>query len=317
MFRIKLSPAGCCRMLPLLVLLLSACQPASEPQSQVAASASNSPYVVQTETPEQRAARLQATFPAQQRAPEDVAQAALGEGIYGVNCRGCHGQDLRGGDLGGPNLLRSEIVLADEDGELIGGVVKQGRNNPGMTVMPPLNLPDSDIRAVSSYIRSILATARGQGAPPPGTEVPLNIVVGDSEAGSQHFNTLCSNCHSVSGDLAGLATRIPQAEALQNSWVAGRNFSAPFNASNSRRISTVQVTLDNGETINGKLGRRDDFIVSLTTEAGIYRSFSLLEGSPAVTSIVVNDPLGRHLQLLSELSDATMHDITAYLVTLK
>lgn len=307
-------------LLSLSLFLLTACQPAEAPDAQANETSANSAdntAAPAAETPEQQAARLQATFPAQQRAPEDPAQVALGEGIYGISCRGCHGQDLRGGDLGGPNLLRSEVVLADENGEKIGAVVKEGRSNPGMTAMPALNLADADLLAVASYIRSVLATARGQGAPPPGTEVPLNIVVGDNEAGSQHFDQLCSNCHSASGDLAGLASRIADAETLQNSWVAGRNVSAPPGVNNPRRMVSATVTLDNGQTVSGKLGRRDDFFISLTTENGEYRSFSLLKGSPAVKSVVIDDPLARHLQLLGELSDDMMHDITAYLVTLK
>src|ERR1044071_1248617 len=92
-----------------LFLALAACNPPSPeaPAGQATPAAQSQT----SETAEQRAARLQATFPAQQREPEDPAQVAQGEGVYDVNCRGCHGQDLRGGDLGGPNLLRSNLVL--------------------------------------------------------------------------------------------------------------------------------------------------------------------------------------------------------------
>ena len=82
--------------------------------------------------------RGQATFPAQQRPPGDPAMIARGQQIYGVTCRACHGADLRGGDMGGPNLLRSQLVLNDQHGELIQPVVKNGRQNPGMPPMPPL-----------------------------------------------------------------------------------------------------------------------------------------------------------------------------------
>src|SRR5262245_7800409 len=96
--------------LSLFLALTAFNQPEAAVPDPAAAPASSA---VATETPEQRAARLQATFPAQQREPEDPAQVAQGQGIYDVNCRGCHGQDLRGGDLGGPKLLRSNLVLAD------------------------------------------------------------------------------------------------------------------------------------------------------------------------------------------------------------
>src|SRR5918994_1211457 len=82
------------------------------------------------------------TFPAQQRPPADPKLVARGKSLYDVYCRACHGADLRGGDQGGPNLLRSPVALADVDGESIGPVIKSGRQTPGMPVMPPLPLPD-------------------------------------------------------------------------------------------------------------------------------------------------------------------------------
>src|ERR1700751_3458919 len=57
--------------------------------------------------------------PGQQRPPGDPEQIARGKTLYGISCTGCHGADLRGGDLGGPNLLRSQVALSDQDSELI------------------------------------------------------------------------------------------------------------------------------------------------------------------------------------------------------
>src|SRR5262245_61908142 len=102
-----------------------------------------------------------ATFPAQQRPPGDPALITRGSGLYGVHCRTCHGVDLRGGDQGGPNLLRSEVVLNDQAGELIAPIVQNGRQ--GTSVMPPVALMPDDIRAVAEFIHSVAATMRGQG----------------------------------------------------------------------------------------------------------------------------------------------------------
>jgi cytochrome c oxidase cbb3-type subunit 3 len=305
---------------PLLLalgLLLCGCQPAAPTaDASIAAAPTDPGTAVVNETPEQRAARLQATFPAQQRPPADPALVQQGADIYSVNCRACHGQDLRGGDLGGPNLLRSEVVLQDQQGELIGPLVREGRSGTNVA-MPPLPLADGEVQAVAAYIHSITATARGQGAPPAEAATPINIVVGAADAGAAQFQTLCSSCHSASGDLAGIATRIPSAEDLQNSWVAGRNWTRPADPTAPARAIQASVTLDNGETVSGRLIRHDDFVLSLRTEAGDHRSFLLQNGTPAVVSKEIKDPLQRHLELLGQLNDATMHDITAYLVTLK
>src|SRR5262245_55697387 len=161
-------------------------------------------------------------FPAQQRNLADAAVIEKGNALYGINCRLCHGPDLRGGDMGGVNLLRSPLVLNDQEGELIIPVVKNGRNPEGRPPMPPLPLSDDDVKAVAAYIHSVAARMAGQGGPPPReTAAELNILVGNASAGQQYFNANCASCHSTSGDMAGVASRYATPMALQNAWVAG------------------------------------------------------------------------------------------------
>jgi cytochrome c oxidase cbb3-type subunit 3 len=256
------------------------------------------------------------TYPAQQRGPGDAALVARGNTLYTLNCRACHGVDLRGGDLGGPNLLRSQLVLNDLAGEAIGPVVRAGRVPAGGgTAMPPLPLSDEDVKAVAEYIHSVAFTSQPQGAPPVGGKVELNLLVGSASAGEKYFKAQCANCHSITGDLAGLATRSAGIEALQNTWVAGRRPGPPTDS--TRRAARVTVVLDHGERISGKLMRLDDFIVSLTTDAGDYRSFTRSGTAPRVLSVDVQDPLAQHRVLWTKLSNDDMHDVTAYLATLK
>src|SRR5687768_8948263 len=56
-------------------------------------------------------------YPQQQRPLADAAVLARGKGLYESSCSACHGIDLRGGQQGGPNLLRSQLVLSDKAGE--------------------------------------------------------------------------------------------------------------------------------------------------------------------------------------------------------
>jgi cytochrome c oxidase cbb3-type subunit 3 len=267
-------------------------------------------------------------FPAQQRPPGDPAVIAKGKTQYELVCAACHGRDLRGGDMGGPNLLRSLLVLGETTaGEAIIPVVKNGR--PDKTPpMPPLPLADDDIRAIAEYIHSVAAKSPRQGMPPPtDTPVELNVLVGEAAAGEAFFASKCASCHSVTGDLQGIATRMPDPKSLQNFWVSGGAVAgrgggrggrgggqaAGPNAPNPRAI-TATVTLPSGEKIEGRVARIDDFYVALLLEDGTLRSFTR---RGAVPKVELRDPLEPHKALLGILTNADMHNVTAYLATLK
>ena len=253
-------------------------------------------------------AQNQGLYPALQRPTGDPALIERGQALYDINCRACHGMDLRGGDLGGPNLLRSQLVLRDAAGSAIWPVIRDGQSSTGGSTMPPQSLNEADGRAVAEYIHSILATASRQGGPPPGKAVALDILVGDPSAGRLYFEATCASCHSVSGDLQGIATRIVDPQELQNTWVRG-------GAQRSQRPPTmVTVTQASGQRVEGTLERLTDFIVVLTTPDGRHRSFGRHGGVPQVE---IDNPLARHLELLPLYNDDDIHNVTTYLATLK
>src|SRR4051812_13573230 len=263
------------------------------------------------------------SFPAQQRKLADPAVIERGGTIFGINCRLCHGADLRGGDMGGVNLLRSPLVLNDQEGELIYPVVHNGRNPEGRPPMPPLPLSEDDVKAVAAYIHSVAAKMAGQGGPPPGSApVELNILVGDAAAGKRYFDANCASCHSASGDMQGIATRFATPAALQNAWVSGgggggrggRGGGNADGAARGPRPVTAVVTTRDGQRVEGRLDRIDDFLVTLTLADGTQKSFTRTGNTPAIQ---INDPLAGHKQLWVKLTDNDIHDVTAYLVTLK
>jgi len=260
----------------------------------------------------QRARRPGGFVPGQERPTGDPEQIARGKQSYEINCRGCHGGDLRGGDIGGPNLLRSQIALSDRDGEKIVPVIQGSLAGSGM---PAINMPPDAAKATAAYVRSVLATIGGQGKPPSSTEPPT-IVVGNAAEGQAYFATKCANCHSVAGDLKGLATRLADPKILQNTWVAGRSRMGRGGGGNRADSKPVTVTVrqQSGEPVEGKLIRIDDFLVTLELSDGTTQSFRR-EGN--VPKVEVHDPLDAHRELLTVLSDKDMHDVTAYLVTLK
>ena len=249
-------------------------------------------------------------FPAQQRPPGDAALIARGNTLYGIHCRLCHGADLRGGEQGGPNLLRSDVTMNDQTGELLQPVIREGRRNPGMPSMPAIDLSPDEIRALAEYIHSILATARGQGNPPPGPPVTLNVLVGDASAGRAYFEAKCASCHSATSDLRGIGSRFANPTQLQNAWVAG--------GAGGRGGGTTPVTatlsLRGGEKVDGRVIRSDDFMITLGMADGTSRSFRR-DGD--VPKVEVHNPREGHIKLLPAYTDKDIHDVTAYLVTLK
>ena len=253
-----------------------------------------------------------ATFPAQQRAPGDPVVSARGKALYEMNCQSCHAADLRGAT--GPNLLRAQTVLSDKDGELIAPIVKGSL--PNMKAIP---MSDADITAVAVYIHDIVRTARGQGAPPNAGVPVTNYVVGDAAAGKTFFDATCGSCHSVTGDLQGIGGRMPDARALQNLWVSGGAVGGTGRrggrgaAGQDPRTPTVTVTLPN-EKVEGPLVKIDDFIVTLARPDGTLRTIRRVGDTPKVE---VKDPLAPHRALWGVMSDKDVHDVTAYLVTVK
>lgn len=261
------------------------------------------------------------SFPQQQRALADDAVLTRGKGLYESICAACHGIDLRGGQQGGPNLLRSQIVLLDKAGESIGAVIKEGRPNPaqaGATPMPPMPLPDGDIVAVAEYIHSVAAQGGRQGRPPVDDTVsPEKVLVGDAAAGQAYFQRTCGSCHSVDGDLKGIASKAADPRELQNMWVSGGGGGGRGGGrgrGGAAGRASVKVTPAGGSTVEGRLARIDDFIVAVTLADGTRRTFTRNGANP---KIEISDPAEAHRKMVMALADKDMHNVTAYLWTVK
>jgi len=207
------------------------------------------------------------------------------------------------------------VVLNDQKGELILPIVHGSRAERGMPALP---LSETDVQAVAEYLHSVVATARGQGAPPESDKPPPNALVGDASAGQKYFAAKCSSCHSPAGDLQGIGGRLPEAKMLQNHWLTGgaggRGGRGRGAGASPPKPITVVVTMPSGEKLEGALVRIDDFLVTLRQADGTVRS---IRRDGAVPKVAITDPLQAHRALLAEYSDKDMHDVTAYLATLK
>jgi cytochrome c oxidase cbb3-type subunit III len=249
-----------------------------------------------------------AAFPS--RPKSDAAVLARGKDVYQTNCAYCHGDDARGGENGGTNLLRSEYLMKDKVGEVLGGFLQTGNANEHT-----FRFTSQQISDLSAFIHDFRVSSRD-----PGRMRPPTIVVGDPQAGETYFQSKCGSCHSATGDLKGVASRFPDPSTLQQTWLVPvvygfRGPNAPAVAENPRiRPVTVTVTPTTGQKVEGRLGRIDDFIVTLTEEDGTPHTFRR-EGD--VPKVEVHDPMKPHKDLLPTYTDTDIHNVTAYLVTLK
>ena len=242
----------------------------------------------------------------------DPAAIARGRTNYDTNCSFCHGEDARGGAQGGPNLVRSGIVLRDQNGELVAPIVRNGRLDQGM---PKFTLSDAEISDLAAFLHSFGINSRD-----PARKRPPSIVVGGAKKGEAYFKAKCVSCHSVTGDLKGIGAKITDARTLQQTWLMPAVYGARGGGSTSVSLPanvppvTVTVTQPDGKKVEGRLGRLDDFVVTLTQADGTARAFSRDEDMPKVE---IHDPMQPHKDLLRFYTDKDIHDVTAYLANVK
>jgi cytochrome c oxidase cbb3-type subunit 3 len=231
--------------------------------------------------------------------PAELVQK--GSTQFQQDCSFCHGRDATGGESG-PDLARSKLVAADVHGEKIGTVVRNGRLEKGM---PPFDRSDDQIAALVAFIhtqrsKAMSGTGRGGEGGRKGVDA-ADLQTGNADAGKEYFNGAggCSNCHSPTGDLAGIASR-HQGLELEELMLYPK-----------RAKQKVDVTLASGQTISGTLAYLDEFTVGVVDSSGVYHSWRTGD-----VQYKVDPPLNAHVDLFSKYTDDDIHNLMAYLQTL-
>jgi cytochrome c oxidase cbb3-type subunit III len=238
---------------------------------------------------------------AQEKPAKDTAAVDRGRTLYEQSCGFCHGPDATGAR--GPDLVRSPLVAHDVDGNLIGEVIRHGRQDKGM---PPLAaMTDQQVGDIAAFLHARASEAIESSGVPSAYPVE-KLLTGNADAGKAFFNGAggCKNCHSPTGDLAAIATKYSSIELEAHMlYPGGRRATAE---------ATAVVTLPSGEQIKGPLVHADDFMVGLRDAFGWYRSFPRDR-----VKVELEDPLTAHRELLGKLTQADVHNLFAYLATLK
>jgi cytochrome c oxidase cbb3-type subunit 3 len=219
----------------------------------------------------------------------DPAAVERGKAVFVASCGFCHGPNATGGE--GPDLVRSAVALRDENGEEIGPVIHLGR--PGMPAFPQIT--EAQVKDIAAFLRY-----RQQVAIDRGSYEVKNVNTGDPKRGETYFAAHCATCHSVTGDLNGVVSKYePTALITRILYPKG-----------AKATATV---VDNGQTLTGTIEYLDDFEIGLRDDAGAYRGFTR---SPAL-KLTIKDPLEGHEKQMKTFRDDSLHDVLAYLETLK
>jgi cytochrome c oxidase cbb3-type subunit 3 len=262
-------------------------------------------------------ATVAATPQAVQVSHEDPAVVKRGDALYATNCASCHGNTAKGTNLA-PDLVRSVLVEDDEKGSNIGPFLKKGHGTGNRS-----DWTQPQIQELSAWLRVQI-----YGAAMRNTYTYLDALVGDSKKGEAYFQKACASCHSPSGDLAGIGKRF-DVPGLQFQWLTGGGLRSTRGGTVSKggsmlvdttppRVTkttpTITVTMANGTKLEGVPVQVTDFNVSFRDTTGLFHSMARQGAWPKVE---MHNPLQAHEDLMKTLRNDDMHDVTAYLVTLK
>jgi len=247
----------------------------------------------------QASQRPPATVTPQTYTPEQIQ---AGQTRFSSQCGFCHGRDAAGGETG-PDLTRSVLVAQDNRGDKIAPLLKSGRQEKGM---PPFDLSDADVSAIVAFVHDQKSKMEKVNGNRKNVDVS-DLETGNAEAGRLYFNGAggCAKCHSATGDLAGFGTRFQGLALLQRMLYPTNGRPAPAPAK-------VSVKLRSGETIAGTLVSRDEFTITLKDSTGANRPWPVSD-----VTITMDDPLAAHFDQLAKYTDTDMHNVRAYLQTLR
>jgi cytochrome c oxidase cbb3-type subunit 3 len=231
-----------------------------------------------------------------------AAQVREGEVRFGAQCGFCHGKDGAGGESG-PDLTRAEVVAQDSRGDKLAPLIRAGRPNAGMPAFN--NLSEEDLNVIVAFLHSQMAKFAELGGGRRSVD-PADLATGNAAAGLEYFNGKgkCSSCHSSKGDLAGIATRVQGLNLLR------RMLYPTGNPGGTQARATFQ--LPSGLTVVAPVAAEDEFSVTVLDPLGARQTYQR-----SAVKVKIDDPLSDHFDQLGKYTDADMHNVYAYLETLK
>lgn len=246
-------------------------------------------------SPQQRAAATRAFLGL--GPPPDKAAAALGAPLFQRNCAFCHGPLGRGATA--PSLITSDVVLDDNHGEHLVPFLKKGIPAKGMPAFATVS--DDQLTDIAEFLHLQVEDVANRGA-----YHVLNILVGNADHGRAYVAAHCVSCHTLASfDHFGDRFRFP--DQLQREWIW------PSRSRDPALTITARVTLPKGSVIIGRVAQVSDFRITLVDSKGDTHAIDRTRG----VRVEMQDPLAAHQEMIMTLTNSAMHDVTAYLETLR
>jgi len=245
--------------------------------------------------------RLKSATP-QTFTPEQVRE---GQVRFGAQCGFCHGKDAAGGESG-PDLTRSEVVAKDVGGDKLGPIIHNGRPSTGMPAFN--NLTQDDLKVLVAFIHTQMDNFAELGGGRRSVE-PEDLATGNAMAGREYFNGKgkCSSCHSASGDLSGIASRLQGLNLMRRMLYPAGGFGNPGPSK-----SKATIVLPSGEKLTAPVAAEDQFTLTVVESSGGRKTYQKND-----VKFTIDDPLSAHFDQLGKYTDTDMHNVYAYLETLK
>ena len=233
-------------------------------------------------------------------------QVREGQARFGAQCGFCHGKDASGGESG-PDLTRSELVSQDVRGDKLAPVIRNGRPNAGMPAFKTFT--DDDLKVVAAFLHNQMDKFAELGGGRRSVE-PEDLATGNAAAGKAYFEGTgkCSTCHSATGDLAGIGKRLQGLNLLRRMLYP----SGGFGSRQSNGSSRATFTLASGQTVVAPVAAEDDSTITVFDPLGARQTYQM-----SAVKVKIEDPLSAHFDQLGKYTDADMHNVYAYLESLK
>ena len=265
--------------------------------------------------PQGRPQRPQGQSPASRPRPKEAtpqnytaAQVRAGEAQFGAQCGFCHGKDAAGGESG-PDLTRSELVAQDVRGDKLAPLIRTGRTNAGMPAFG--HLKAEELNAIIAFLHGQMEKFAELGGGRRSVDA-ADLATGNTSAGRDYFNGegKCSSCHSATGDLAGIGKRLQGLNLLRRILYPAGGGRPGAGQSPSKMRATF--LLPSGQTVVAPVVAEDDFTVTVLDPLGARQTYQ-----KTAVKVKIDDPLSAHFDRLEKYTDADIHNIYAYLESLK